>query len=136
MADGTASDGCMSKRPMLFSRLPIVGLITLALAGASACGSSTTAPSTTNTDASLVTVFINSSVYSPNPVTVTLGQSVNWKNNDGVTHSATSTSGPVTFNNSSIAPNSAQGAPVVMTAKGTINYRCTFHGETGVIIVQ
>lgn len=126
----------MSKRHVLFSRLPVVCLIALSLAGAIACSSSSTTPGTTNTDASLVTVFINGSVYSPNPVTVTMGQSVNWKNNDGVIHSATSTSGPVTFNNSSIAPNSAQGAPVVMTAKGTINYKCTFHGETGVIIVQ
>lgn len=125
----------MPSYPNLFRRASAVSLIALSLAGAVACSSSGTAPTTT-TDANLITVFINGSVFSANPLTVTMGQSVNWKNNDNITHTATSTSGPITFNNNDISPMSAHGAPVVMSAKGTINYKCSLHGETGVIIVQ
>ena len=81
---------------------------------------------------SLVTVQINNFVYSPNPVTLKVGQQVNWKNNDSVTHTATLEG---MFNNV-ISPMSAQGAPVTMNAAGTFNYHCTVHpGMNGTIVV-
>ena len=82
---------------------------------------------------SLVTVQINNSVYSPNPITMKVGQQVNWKNNDSITHTATLEG---QFNNV-ISPMSAQGAPVTMNAAGTFNYHCTIHpGMNGSIVVQ
>jgi plastocyanin len=113
-------------------RVSIVALFCLALF-ASGCGtSSPTSPSNPG-DGSLVTVFINNSTYSPNPVTVNVGQQVNWKNNDNIAHTATREG---MFDNR-IAPMSAQGAPVTMTTKGTFTYHCTIHpGMTGTIIVQ
>jgi plastocyanin len=82
---------------------------------------------------SLVTVQINNSVYAPNPITMKVGQQVNWKNNDTITHTATLDG---MFNNV-ISPMSAQGAPVTMSAAGTFNYHCTIHpGMNGSIVVQ
>ena len=110
-------------------------LSVLALASAAlltfGCGndSSPTSPSS----GSLVTVQINNSTFSPNPVTMKVGQQVNWKNNDSITHTATLDG---MFNNT-ISPMSAQGAPVTMSAAGTFNYHCTIHpGMNGTIVVQ
>ena len=81
---------------------------------------------------SLVTVQINNQIYSPNPATIKVGQQVNWKNNDSITHTATLEG---MFNNV-ISPNSAQGAPVTFNSAGTFNYHCTIHpGMNGTIVV-
>ncbi len=115
------------------SKYIALALFAVAATSAVACGSTT--PTSPSTDG-VVTVFIKNSVYSPNPVTVSVGQSVNWKNDDGIMHSATTTSGVLTFESGDISPNSAQNVPVVMTTKGTINYKCRLHGETGSIVIQ
>lgn len=99
----------------------------------SALGCSSSNPTTPSSNGSLVTVQINNSVYAPNPVTVKVGQQVNWKNNDSITHTATLDG---MFNNT-ISPMSAQGAPVTMNTAGTFNYHCTIHANmTGSIVVQ
>jgi plastocyanin len=108
-------------------------LLLALLCSAAACGSSS--PTSPSVDG-VVTVFIKNSVYAPNPVTVSMGQYVNWKNDDGIVHSATTTSGVLTFESGDISANSAQNVPVLMTTKGTINYKCRLHGETGVIVIQ
>ena len=98
-----------------------------------AIGCSSSSNPSSPSSGSLVTVQINNSVYSPNPVTVKVGQQVNWKNNDSITHTATLEG---MFNNV-ISPNSAQGAPVTMSTAGTFNYHCTIHpGMNGSIVVQ
>ncbi len=113
------------------------------------CGSSTS-PSTTNSatcvvgqvptnpecvnPANLLTVTIKSGVYSPNPVMVTVGQSVNWLNSDTNAHTATDDG---VFDTGSIAPTSAADAPVVFNTVGTFSYHCTIHpNETATIIVS
>ena len=116
---------------MRFSALAILcAALLFVVSGTVGCGndSSPAGPS-----GSLVTVQINNSVYSPNPITMKVGQQVNWKNNDSITHTATLDG---MFNNV-ISPMSAQGAPVTMSAAGTFNYHCTIHpGMTGTIVVQ
>lgn len=112
----------------------IAGL-TLLAAG---CGSSSssTSPTTGGSTSSgtLVTIFITNGVFSPNPLTVQVGQRVNWKNNDTFAHTATSDG---RFNTGSIAPTSAADDPVMMSAAGTLNFHCTIHaGENGSIVVQ
>ena len=105
-----------------------IGILALV---ATACSSSSNPSSPSS--GSLVTVQINNSVYSPNPITMKVGQQVNWKNNDSITHTATLDG---MFNNV-ISPMSAQGAPVTMSTAGTFNYRCTIHpGMNGSIVVQ
>jgi len=81
----------------------------------------------------LLTVTIKNGVYSPNPVMVTVGQSVNWLNSDTFAHTATD---PGVFDTGSIAPTSAADAPVVFNTVGTFTYHCTIHpNETATILV-
>ena len=117
---------------MHFSRIVPLGVAWLALLVLSVSCSKSSSP-TSPSSGSLVTVQINNNVYSPNPVTLKVGQQLNWKNNDSVTHTATLDG---MFNNV-ISPNSAQGAPVTFSTAGTFNYRCTIHsGMNGQVVVQ
>lgn len=109
------------------------------------CGSSTSPTATspispTNPEGTnppnLLTVTIKSGVYSPNPVMVKVGQTVNWLNSDTIAHTATD---PGVFDIGSIAPTSAHsdnGDGVTFNTVGTFNYRCTIHAnETASVIV-
>jgi plastocyanin len=115
-------------------RLTLLALLGLSL-GAAACGSSSSSTTTTSpsTSGGLVTIFITNGVYSPNPLSVAVGQQINWKNNDSIEHSATSSS----FDTGSIPAFSAHDNPVTMSVAGTFNFHCSIHpGETGSIIVK
>jgi plastocyanin len=120
-----------------------VGAATLLVLFAIGCGNSTspnsptspTNPEGTNPP-NLLTVTIKNGVYSPNPVMVKVGQSVNWLNSDTIAHTATD---PGVFDTGSISPTSAhsdKGDSVMFNTVGTYNYHCTFHAnETATIIV-
>ena len=82
--------------------------------------------------AHLLTVTIKNGVYSPNPVSVKLGQSVNWLNSDSIAHTATD---PGVFDTGSIAPTSAADVPVPFNTPGTYNYHCTLHANESATIV-
>lgn len=117
----------------------ILFVISVALA-AGGCGRSTPASPTTSPSGSgdgssgnPITVFITNSTYSPNPLTVKVGQYVNFKNNDSIVHSATFDNG--TYESGDIPPLSAHDAPVAMTATGTFGFHCRMHGEKGNIVV-
>ncbi len=107
----------------------------------SACDSSST-PATSPTSPTnpegtnppnLLTITILKGVFSPNPVMVKVGQSVNWLNSDPIAHTATD---PGVFDTGSIAPTSAADVPVPFNRVGTYNFRCTLHAnENGTIIV-
>jgi plastocyanin len=105
---------------------------------AGGCGNSTKSPiSPTNPEGTnppnLLTITISKGVYSPNPLTAKVGQSVNWLNSDTFAHTATD---PGVFDTGSIAPTSAADVPVPFKTAGTYNFRCTLHAnETGSIIV-
>jgi plastocyanin len=115
-------------------RIAVALALAFGAASAAGCGGDNLSP--TNPDnPTLVTIFIKNSSYSPNPATVKVGQQVNFKNDDNIEHSATTTSGPVTFESGNIPPNSAKNIPVTMSATGTVNFRCRLHGETGSINV-
>lgn len=65
-----------------------------------------------------------SNSFSPNPANVVLGQTVAWKNNDGITHRpAQDTSGFDTGNVGS----GATTANVTMSTLGDIGYHCAIH---------
>jgi len=126
----------------------MVGAVILSTLFAVGCGSSSsptnpTAPCTptpTNPECTnppnLLTVTIRNGVYSPNPVMVRVGQSVNWLNSDAVAHTATD---PGVCDIGSIAPGSAHsvnGDGVMFNTVGTYNYHCTLHAnETATIVV-
>jgi plastocyanin len=108
------------------------------------CGQSSTSPtssiSPTNPEGTnppnLLTVTIKGGVFSPNPVMVKVGQTVNWLNSDTIVHSAVS---PGVFDIGNIAPTSAHsdnGDGVTFNTVGTFNYHCGVHpNETASVVV-
>jgi plastocyanin len=117
-------------------RITLGVLLTVATA---ACGSSNnpTTPTPTPTAMSVSipvgarTLGANSFV--PNPVTVTVGSTVTWINNDTITHDSISDSG--VWNSGNI-PAGGQFA-FTFQSKGTFTYKCTIHpGMVGTVNVQ
>jgi plastocyanin len=106
---------------------------------AAGCGSSsspsTTAPTTSGTAVSIVSgsSTLTTTAYSPNPVTVAVGGTVTWRNNDSVAH--TSTANNSAWNSGTIAP----GGNFSMTfpSAGSFPYHCSIHpGMIGTVTVQ
>ena len=128
----------MFKDSISAARCTLVVVVGLALF-AVGCGSSTSNPtSPSNPEGTnppnLLTITITKGVYGPNPLSVKVGQSVNWLNSDAFAHTATDAG---VFDTGSIAPTSAADNPVPFTTPGTYNFHCTIHAnETGTIIVS
>jgi plastocyanin len=120
--------------------------LTMVLLGAVVgCGSSYSAPSPTpspgpspsnsGAPASIVggASTRTTNAYSPNPITVNVGGSVTWTNNDTTTHTSTGNDG--SWNSGAIAP----GASFSRTfpSAGSFPYHCTIHpGMVGTVTVQ
>jgi plastocyanin len=118
------------------TRCTLLAILALALV-AGGCGSSTSATSPSNPEGTnppnLLTITITKGAYSPNPLMVKVGQSVNWLNSDTFAHTATDSG---VFDTGSIAPTSAADVPVPFMTAGTYNFRCMLHAnETGSIVV-
>jgi len=127
-----------------------VGTVVLLALFAIGCGSASSPTSTTSPTGpctptptnpegvnppNLLTVTIRNGVYSPNPVMVKVGQTVNWLNSDTIAHTATD---PGVFDIGSIAPGSAastNGDGVTFNAVGTYNYHCTLHSNEAATII-
>jgi plastocyanin len=80
------------------------------------------------------TVLIVSLAYSPSNLTVAVGDTVTWRNDDSIGHTVTSTGGSEL--NSSLLSRGQTYAHVFNTA-GSYPYHCTVHpGMTGSVTVQ
>ncbi len=80
-------------------------------------------------------VFMQNIAFNPSTRTVSKGTTVQWVNQDGVTHTVTWISGPSASFNQSVA--SGGNFSVKFDTAGTIQYHCTIHaGMTGTIVVQ
>jgi plastocyanin len=78
-------------------------------------------------------VAISGFAFNPASVTVSVGDSVTWTNNDGVGHTATADD--ASFTTGTIAAGGS-GSATFATA-GTFAYHCTIHpAMTGTVIVQ
>jgi plastocyanin len=125
----------------LRNQLWLAGFTLFVLVLASGCGNSSPSPTTptpTSGPAADVTITVvgmnGSNSFSPNPVTVRVGQTVSWKNSDSLTHTATADGGA--FNTGSISPGGTS-APITMTTAGSYPYRCTPHPTmVGTLVVQ
>jgi plastocyanin len=76
---------------------------------------------------------MTTTAYAPNPVTVAVGGTVTWTNNDTTTHTSTGDGG--TWDSGNIAP----GATFTRTfsSAGSFRYHCTIHpGMIGTVNVQ
>ncbi|HSO93898.1 MAG TPA: plastocyanin/azurin family copper-binding protein, partial [Candidatus Dormibacteraeota bacterium] len=72
--------------------------------------------------------------FSPNPIVVNAGSSVDWTNSTGATHTASSNSGGWTTGNIVAG---ATSAPVTFNAPGTFAYHCAIHPfMTGTVVVN
>ncbi|HSQ60136.1 MAG TPA: cupredoxin domain-containing protein [Acidobacteriota bacterium] len=65
-----------------------------------------------------------SNSYSPNPDTVTVGQTVSWKNNDVSTHTASADG--LAWGTGAITPG-ATSTPIAMNTPGSFPYHCEIH---------
>jgi plastocyanin len=72
-----------------------------------------------------LTINIQNFAFAPNNPQVTVGTVVTWVNLDSAPHTATSTSGPVSFNSGTLAQN--QTFSFTFTQVGTYQYRCNIH---------
>jgi len=103
-----------------------------------ACSGSSNSPSTPTPTGTVVSIVSGSSnltttAYSPNPVSVSVGGTVTWMNNDNTAHTSTANGGA--FDSGTIAP----GASFSRTfpAAGSFPYHCTLHpGMVGTVNVQ
>lgn len=81
-------------------------------------------------------VNIQNSAFSPSSITVSVGATVTWANNDTLDHTVSSTgASPVSFD-SGIVPPGYTYTRTFDTA-GTYTYKCNLHPDmTGTVIVQ
>ena len=70
-------------------------------------------------------VSIQGFAFNPSSMTIDVGDSVTWTNNDGSSHTASSTSGPVSFDSGTLSG----GATFTFTfnTAGSYDYRCNIH---------
>jgi plastocyanin len=110
------------KRSVRLTRLAAVAALGLVLG----CGSSTSTGAAPGPNQ----VFLQNIAFNPSTRTVSAGTTVQWVNQDGVTHTVTYDSGPGTAFDSG---NLAGGADfsVTFATPGTIQYHCTIHGSPG-----
>ena len=124
---------------MIVRMLSVTGLILLL----TACGSSSPSTPTPSSPApgaggTPVTIVSGASImtttaFAPNPITVGVGGSVTWTNNDNTSHNATANDG--TWNSGNIAP----GASFTRSfpTAGSFPYHCTIHpGMVATVVVQ
>jgi len=73
--------------------------------------------------------------FDPEELTISVGDTVTWTNNDGMSHTATSTSGPEAFDSGNIG--SGDTWSFTFTEAGTYEYKCDYHSSmTATIIVN
>jgi plastocyanin len=125
-------------RARFTTRLALVGL----LAVLASCGGNKNEPSPTPDPGPLgeepTRIRIPSSdgygtsSFSPGSVTIAVGKTIEWENEDTFAHTTTSDTG---LWNGTMGPNGDFRR--TFTVAGTFNYRCTIHaGMDGTIIVQ
>jgi plastocyanin len=126
------------------TRLILLSSLAGAIALGIACGSTSTSPSPPPSSTSPqgpgidFTININgdrgATSYAPSPLTMRVGQVVNWHNFDSIEHTATLNG---MFDTGRIAAFSAHDNAVTMSRAGTFTYHCTIHpGMVGTIVVQ
>ena len=65
--------------------------------------------------------------FNPDDLTINVGDTVTWTNNDGMGHTATSTDGPASFDSGNIAAGATWS--FTFTEAGTYNYKCNYHSS-------
>jgi plastocyanin len=115
-------------------------LFTLSLVGLG-CSNNSSAPYMSTptgpapAPASSNTVLMSGMAFSPATITVAVGTTVTWKNNDGIAHTSTSDTG--VWDTGNIAAGGS--AVTTFNTAGTFPYNCKYHvsmGMRGTVIVR
>jgi len=107
---------------MLIRKISAALLMTAALSGAAFAQTSASSSPTTHT------ITIKNFGFDPADLTVNVGDTIEWKNTDVYTHTATTTkdaSNSAQFDSGNIRKDGTYR--YVVKAKGTYNYYCTYH---------
>jgi len=80
-----------------------------------------------------VSVSIGDNFFSPQSVTVNVGDTVTWTNNGNAVHNSVN-SGTFPWNSGTLS--SGQSYSVTFMQAGTFSYSCTIHGFNGTVIVH
>jgi plastocyanin len=124
--------------------MTLAGIAFFALSFAAACGSSSSPTVSTppaggggggsaNVTVSIAGQF-GSQSYAPSPVSVQVGQSIAFHNNDSITHTASGDGG--NFDSGFLGAGQTS-APITMATAGTFTYHCQIHpGMVGTVNVQ
>jgi len=79
------------------------------------------------------TVSIANFAFDPDTVTIQVGDTITWTNNDGTAHTATAGDG--SFNTGNIGPGGSDS--VTFDTAGSFAYHCAIHPQmTGTVVVQ
>lgn len=82
--------------------------------------------------AQTIDISISGSAFSSTSVTVNVGDTIRWTNNDGFSHTASEENG--VFNTGTLS--AGESVSITMTQAGSFNYFCAFHPSmTGTIVV-
>lgn len=130
----------MRKVLSLIGGIILLAVFTLAI---SACGeeksttdgtaSTTSASGSTSTSANSSVVNISGSAFDPAELTVAVGTTVTWSNNDSLTHTVTASGGA--FNSGDMKR--GQNFGYTFNEPGTFEYGCTIHpAMQGTVIVK
>ncbi len=115
-------------------RIASAALLIALTMGCGSSSNSTTAP-TNGTPVSIVSgaSTLSTTSYSPNPITVAVGGTVTWTNNDNTAHTSTDDGG--SWNSGTIAPGGSFSR--TFPSAGTFPYHCTLHPNMiGTVRVQ
>jgi len=119
-------------------QMTIVAIVIIAVvagAGLLVVGRYGTSTGENQTPAGANSVNIQNLAFSPSSITVSAGTTVTWTNNDSVTHTVTSTGGPVSFSSGEIP--AGQTWQHTFDNAGTYTYMCSIHTYmTGTVVVQ
>ncbi|HEV2236586.1 MAG TPA: plastocyanin/azurin family copper-binding protein [Ktedonobacterales bacterium] len=95
-----------------------------------------TATPVTNTITITINGTIGPGVFTPGTLTVQSGSKIIWHNATQSPHTATQTTGPTPFFDTSIIAAGGDSAAILFTTPGTYTYQCAIHPSmTGTIIV-
>ena len=120
-----------------------ISLVAVLLVACSACGSSygsssPTTPSSPTSNGTPVSIVsgassLTTNAFAPSPVTVAVGGSVTWTNNDTTTHTSVANNGA--WSSGNINPGGKY--TMTFTSAGTFTYHCSLHPNmTGTVTVQ
>ncbi len=105
------------KRHVWLARVAAIGLVALALG----CMSSNSVTNPTQTNS----VNIQGFAFHPSSITVPVGATVTWTNQDATAHTVTQDGAG--FNSGALAQNASFSQ--TFATKGTFNYHCSFHSN-------